>query len=132
MAGKRNSDFSVGYGKPPIHSQFPKGHSGNPHGRPKAYQNMSALLNEVLSQCITVSEGGKRKRMPKRKAMFTQLVNKALAGEVRSIRLVTDQLRHAEAHPQQETGKGGGPPLALTLEMMRQLIDATDQEDAKD
>jgi hypothetical protein len=131
MAGKRNSDFSVGYGKPPVHSRFPKGKSGNPKGRPWAYKNMSALLNEVLSQCITVSEGGKRKRMPKRKALFTQLVNKALAGEVRSIRLVTDQLRHAETHAQQETGKGG-IPFALTLEMVRQLLDATDQEDAKD
>jgi len=87
MADKRNSDFSVGYGKPPVHSRFPKGKSGNPKGRPWAYKNMSALLNEVLSQCITVSEGGKRKRMPKRKAMLTQLVNKALSGEVRSIRL---------------------------------------------
>lgn len=69
--------------------------------------------------------------MPKRKAMLTQLVNKALSGEVRSIRLVTDQLRHAETHAQQETGKGG-VPLALTLEMVRQVIDAADQEDGKD
>lgn len=49
MADKRNSDFSVGYGKPPVHSRFPKGKSGNPKGRPWAYKNMSALLNEVLS-----------------------------------------------------------------------------------
>jgi Family of unknown function (DUF5681) len=126
VADKRNSDFSVGYGKPPVHSRFPKGKSGNPKGRPWAYKNMSALLNEVLSQCITVSEGGKRKRMPKRKAMLTQLVNKALSGEVRSIQLVTEQLRHAETHAQQETGKGG-----VTLEMVRQLLDATDQEDGQ-
>jgi hypothetical protein len=67
-----------------------------------------------------------RKRMPKRKAMLTQLVNKALSGEVRSIRLVTEQLRHAETHAQPETGKGG-----VTLEMVRQLLDATDQEDGQ-
>ena len=126
MADKGNSDFSVGYGKPPVHSRFPKGKSGNPNGRPWAYKNMSALLNEVLSQCITVSEGGKRKRMPKRKAMLTQLVNKALSGEVRSIRLVTEQLRHAETHAQPDTGKRG-----VTLEMVRQLLDATDQEDGQ-
>ena len=64
--------------------------------------------------------------MPERKAMLTQLVNKALSGEVRSIRLVTEQLRHAETHAQPETGKGG-----VTLEMVRQLLDATDQEGAK-
>jgi hypothetical protein len=58
--------------------------------------------------------------------MLTQLVNKALSGEVRSIRLVTEQLRHAETHAQQETGNGG-----VTLEMVRQLLDATDQEDGQ-
>ena len=27
--------YSVGYGKPPVHSRFKKGQSGNPKGRPK-------------------------------------------------------------------------------------------------
>src|SRR5258707_1115486 len=34
---QRSADqHEIGYGKPPKHSQFPKGKSGNPGGRPKA------------------------------------------------------------------------------------------------
>ncbi len=43
-----------------------------------------------------------------------------------SLPSVTEQLRDAETHAQPETGKGG-----VTLEMVRQLLDATDQEDGK-
>ena len=36
MADESNRDYDIGYGKPPLHSQFGKGHSGNPRGRPFA------------------------------------------------------------------------------------------------
>ena len=29
-----NDEGQVGYGKPPVHSRFKPGHSGNPKGRP--------------------------------------------------------------------------------------------------
>ena len=29
----------VGYGKPPLHSRFTRGQSGNPKGRPKGVRN---------------------------------------------------------------------------------------------
>jgi len=29
-------DYVVGYGKPPLHTRFQKGRSGNPNGRPRA------------------------------------------------------------------------------------------------
>ena len=32
---KGGSNYDVGYRKPPRASQFAKGHSGNPNGRPK-------------------------------------------------------------------------------------------------
>ena len=40
----------VGYGKPPLHSRFQKGKSGNAKGRPKGSCNTLKLLNDVLEQ----------------------------------------------------------------------------------
>ena len=31
----KRTDYEVGYGRPPSHTQFKKGLSGNPKGRPK-------------------------------------------------------------------------------------------------
>ena len=38
-------DHEVGYGKPPRHSQFIKGQSGNRRGRPAGAKNLKTLLN---------------------------------------------------------------------------------------
>ncbi len=36
---KRAKSYKVGYGKPPSHTQFAKGKSGNPNGRPRGSKN---------------------------------------------------------------------------------------------
>ena len=42
-------DYVVGYGKPPLHTRFQKGRSGNPNGRPRGKKNMSTLLSAALA-----------------------------------------------------------------------------------
>ena len=49
----------VGYGKPPLHSRFQKGKSGNTKGRPKGSCNTLKLLNDVLEQKITITQASK-------------------------------------------------------------------------
>ena len=91
MVGRRtlNKDkYEVGYGKPPKHGQYKKGQSGNPKGRPKGTKNFYTDLSEELTEMISVSEGGRRKKLSKQRAMIKQLVSKALAGSIGASRIV--------------------------------------------
>ena len=86
-------DYEVGYGKPPAHTQFQKGWSGNPRGRPRGSKNNATLLNEALNQKVAINENGQRRQISKREAMFTQIANKAAQGDHRAIQTV---LRESE------------------------------------
>jgi hypothetical protein len=97
---------SVGYGKPPIKSQFKKGQSGNPEGRPKGSKNKKSksynerLRDIVLGEAyriISVQEEGGTVKIPILKAMLRSLAVKAVKGDPRSLKLMMDMTRNAEA-----------------------------------
>jgi hypothetical protein len=86
-----NRDYEVGFGKPPKHTRFQKGHSGNPRGRPRGSLNTSTLLEQALKEKVVVSENGRRKKVSKHRAILKQLVNKAAQGDHRAIQLLLMQ-----------------------------------------
>jgi hypothetical protein len=51
-------NYAVGYGKPPHHTQFKPGQSGNPKGRPKSRASFRSLLEKRLYQTTKVKVGG--------------------------------------------------------------------------
>ena len=46
---KNVPDYAVGYGKPPQHSRFKPGRSGNPKGRPKGQPTASETFMREAS-----------------------------------------------------------------------------------
>lgn len=84
--------YTVGYGKPPKHSQFKKGQSGNPRGRTKGSKAFVTLLLEALNEQIMINEAGRRKSVSKRAALAKQCANKALSGDIRFASLVLQLL----------------------------------------
>jgi hypothetical protein len=91
---EKTRDYEVDRGKPPMHTRFKKGQSGNPRGpRPK---NLPALLIEALNEPITAIIDGKRREITKREAVITQLVNKSTAADLRATKLLVDMLKEAE------------------------------------
>lgn len=78
---------SVGYRRPPRHSRFRKGQSGNPSGRRKG-SGIRSALEKVLDRKVTVTVDGERRKVPLTEALVLQLVQKAAAGDARSIREV--------------------------------------------
>jgi hypothetical protein len=87
---------SVGYGRPPEHSQFKPGQSGNPKGRPKGSVNMSTTLGRILREKVATVENGRRKTISKIEAAFKQLTNKAASGDLSALRLLSALVASAE------------------------------------
>lgn len=91
------ASYEVGYGKPPKTTQFRKGESGNPRGRPKGQRNLATELHQALSETVVVTENGKRKRLTKRTVICRQLANRSAAGDLVALRLLLPLLAQAEA-----------------------------------
>jgi hypothetical protein len=70
-----DDQHDVGYKRPPKHSQFPKGKSGNPNGRPK--RQIGTSIKEILDGDQLGKNG---EVVSKRKAIVIALVNDAFKG----------------------------------------------------
>lgn len=89
--------YDVGYGKPPRHTRFRPGQSGNPRGRPKAARNTATIVREALTARVKLKENGRTRNMSKVEVSMTQLANKAAAGDLKAIAMVIGLYREVEA-----------------------------------
>lgn len=77
-------DYEVGFGRPPLHSRFPPGKSGNPRGRKPGARGLRSELREELSERVTVTQDGRTRRLSKRRVILKALAAKAAKGDVRA------------------------------------------------
>lgn len=97
---------AVGRGKPPKHTQFRKGTSGNPRGRPRGSKNLSTYLMEAARDQVAATIGGKSRKISKMQATAMQLATKAASGDQAAINKFLDWMdliesRAAAAKPTQ-------------------------------
>ena len=88
MAG----EYEVGYGKPPKHTRFKKGRSGNARGRPRGARNLKTELQEELAETIQIKEDGKAKTISKQRAMLKSLTAKAVRGDTRAANVILNMV----------------------------------------
>jgi hypothetical protein len=103
-------DYEVGYGKPPHHTRFKKGQSGNPRGRPRGSKNLKTLFNDALNEPVVVTEEGGRRKITKREAIVTQLVNRSATADLRALKILLDTLRDIEGQTEPDTAETSGSP----------------------
>ncbi|WP_299076680.1 DUF5681 domain-containing protein [uncultured Ruegeria sp.] len=90
MSASDDPDYEVGYRKPPKHSQFKKGKSGNPKGRLKGARGFKTDLRAELSERVTISENGRQRTLTKQRLLVKQLAASAVKGDVRAISKLAD------------------------------------------
>jgi len=96
-------DYKVGRGRPPLHTRFKKGQSGNPRGpRPRA-KNLPALLIRALNEPVVVTHNGEARQITKREAVVAQLVDKSAGADLRATKMLIDMLKDIES-------RAGAPP----------------------
>jgi len=89
MANNREA----GYRRPPKTTQFKKGASGNPKGRPRGSLNFATILDRAAGEKVTINEGGRRRKISKLEAASIQIVNKAASGDLSAAKLLIDLIR---------------------------------------
>lgn len=126
-------DYDVGYGRPPRHSRFESGQSGNPRGRPKGSANLATYLAKALSEKVVVKEGGRRRTITKAEAIAKQLVNKAAGADLNATKMLLAVERGRETvpiaiKPDEETVSQNEPPRidysVITTDELQVLYEA--------
>ncbi|MBU3626600.1 hypothetical protein ICN48_10195 [Polynucleobacter sp. JS-Safj-400b-B2] len=114
-------EYDVGYGKPPQHTRFKKGQSGNPAGRRKGRANLGTLLNSVLHATVQINERGKRVTKSKLEIALTQVANKAATGDLKAIAMITRLAQFSEDITRSELELRLNADQQITKEMARAL-----------
>ena len=109
-------DYLVGYSKPPEHTRFKKGHSGNSQGRPRGVKNLATLLGAALDEKVIVTENGRRRKITKREAIITQLVNRSTQADLKATQILLGMMQEIERRTD-----GSAEPASLS-EADRQVL----------
>ena len=101
----RGDGYQVGYSKPPKHTRFAKGQSGNPRGRPRKAKPRPLKLSDAPSdlfleeeayRSITLRENGQAIELPALQAVMRAAVAKAIKGNRLAMKFFMDCVAQAE------------------------------------
>ena len=93
-----DSDDRVGYKRPPRHSRFQPGRSGNPRGRSRGSRSLGAVLKHVMNHKISITENGTTRRVSTLEGMMHRLRGAALRGAKGAFKILLMMVeRYAES-----------------------------------
>jgi len=92
MSDDRNKDGEpVGYRKPPKHTRFKKGKSGNPRGRPRKIPKIADLFMKESLKTIDLIEGQKKITVTKAGALVKSVYATAIKkGDVKVLQFLLE------------------------------------------
>jgi hypothetical protein len=96
--------YQIGYGRPPAHTRFKPGKSGNPRGRPKGAKNEDTILREIMNRPIEIREGGRPRKISVLAAILLKFAENALKGDPKSATFLLNRYGLAERNTPQADG----------------------------
>jgi hypothetical protein len=88
-----NKPYEVGYKKPPKKSQFAKGKSGNPKGRPPKELFHNVFI-DAMNDEVTITVAGKKVTMSAQEVLIKKLFQDAMQGKQPAIRNFIEILKN--------------------------------------
>jgi hypothetical protein len=125
-------------GRPPPHTRFKPGQSGNPSGRPKGSKNLKTLVESVFGRLVTLTENGKQVRLTAGEVMLRRLVQDAMKGDHKAAELllriardlgVGENEEARKAFPRSEADAGQKPDKAALRRILRRFDNIDLSED---
>ena len=107
-----NDDDRIGYSKPPKHTRFRAGQSGNPRGRARAvdFKDWENSIQQYMLETMTVTVKGKREKILVVDALIKTAIRRALEGCTKHLKILID-------------GSGGLKALIQERKRQRTLAD---------
>ena len=93
---------AVGYGKPPHHSRYKKGESGNLGGRPRGSRNRKSIIAKIMFEITSYREGGKSKEATKLELLLRVIQTKAAKGDMAALKLYEQLIGGSEDEEEQQ------------------------------
>lgn len=91
MRERTRGDYAVGWGRPPKHTRWKKGQTGNPSRVRRAKSlDVANLIEKAFQRKIVVTEGTDRKRTTVFEAIVLQLWTKAANKDTRAMAVFLD------------------------------------------
>lgn len=100
MTEKNETEYAVGYGRPPKRTQFKPGQSGNPHGRPRKTSTFADVVMAEMNSKIDLTENGKTRKITKLEAIIKRHAVDAIKGNLAAAKMLIDGMQKAQPSEQ--------------------------------
>jgi hypothetical protein len=86
-----------GYKRPPKATQFKRGRSGNPTGRPKGVRSLKTDLANLMEKRVRIREDGEQRYVSGQELMLLKLFEKVAKGDTKAIAQIVGMLMKLDA-----------------------------------
>ena len=85
---KPPGQYDVGYGRPPVHSRFSPGQSGNLAGRQKGQPTLNEMVMKEAARLVKIKRGDTVETITKYQGVIRRTFQSAMEGDIAAARLL--------------------------------------------